>query len=108
MRSGQLNQLVTIQQRSSTQNALGEKVAGWVDVDTVWAHILKKSGYETIKSELEISAVRASIRVQYHTGIRADMRVVAGDEVYDIRAVLPDSNTRRFTDLICEMGASDG
>lgn len=108
MRAGQLNQPVVIQQRSSVQNALGERVAGWVDVASVWAHVIKKSGYETIRSDMELSITHTSIRIHYRSDITAAMRVVLGAEVYDIRAVLADSNTRRYTDLVCELGASNG
>ena len=108
MEIGRLNSQVTIQRRSSATNELGEHASGWTDVATVWANVMKVTGVEAIRSGLEMSVVRASIRIRYRTDITPQMRVVDGTEVYDIQAVMPNSAGRDYTDLLCQIGASNG
>ena len=108
MQAGKLNRLVTIEQKTATVNELGEHTSGWQTVATVWASIIKKSGLETIRSNMEMSIVQASIRVRYRTDIKANMRVVYLNEVFDIRAVMPDTAKRKYADLLCEIGVSNG
>jgi SPP1 family predicted phage head-tail adaptor len=40
--------------------------------------------------------------------IDAGMRVVLGESIYDIRAVLPDEEGNEYLDLACALGASEG
>lgn len=103
MRAGTLNSRITIQQLAAGQDSLGQPVQTWSDVATVWANIKQSSGSETIRSDRELSVVRASIRIRYKTGLNAGMRVVAGADVYEIRAVLGDVGGKEYTDLVCEL-----
>lgn len=103
MRAGLLNSRVTIQQLAAGQDALGQPVQTWSDVATVWANIRHSSGVENIKSDAEMSVVRASIRIRYKTGITTGMRAVSGGVSYDIMSVLPDMGGKEYTDLVCEV-----
>lgn len=105
MRAGPLRNLVTIQRPATGQDDIGQPVTTWTDVATVWANIAHKSGLETIKADAPVSEVQASIRIRYRTDIDAGMRVTFGSTHYDIRAVMPDSTGREFTDLVCIVGA---
>lgn len=108
MEIGRLNSQVKIQRRSDATNELGEHASGWTDVATVWADVVKITGVQAIRTGLEMSVVRASIRIRYRTDITSKMRVVDGAEIYDIQAVMPNSAARDYTDLVCQIGASDG
>lgn len=108
MNAGILNRQVRLQRRLDTQNVLGEKVSGWTDVATVWASVRQKSGLETIRSEMEMSIVTASIRIRYRTDVNAMMRVLDGTDVYDVQAVIYDKVKKEYIDLVCQIGASDG
>jgi len=108
MRAGRLNRRVVIQQRLAAENELGEKVSGWSIVATVWAHIMQKSGMETIRSEMQMSVVDASIRIRYRSDITAGMRLMDGSTVYDIQAVILDRQNKQYVDLVCQTGASNG
>lgn len=103
MEAGALNRRVTIQQRQTGFDEVGQPIDGWADVVTVWANIAHKSGLQTIKADAPISVVQASIRIRYRTGVDAGMRVLYGATTYDIRAVLPDAAGRDFVDLVCEV-----
>lgn len=108
MKAGRLNRRIVIQQRLATENELGERVSGWQTVTTVWANIINKSGLETVRNEMDMSIVNASIRIRYRTGITAGMRVLDGSTVYDIQAVLLDRTGKQYVDLVCQTGGSNG
>lgn len=107
MQAGTLTRRVTIQKEGTIYDELGEPIpGGWVDVATVWADIRNLSGLETIKSNVEVSFVKASIRIRYRAGITAAMRVKHGAMIYSIDAVLMDEQNKDFMDLICTTGAA--
>lgn len=109
MQAGKLNRRATIQKLGEGVDELGEPIPGvWVDVATVWADVRHNSGMETIKSDIDVSIVKASIRIRRRTDITAGMRVLADGKVYDIRAVMDDVSGRVFSDLVCETGANQG
>ena len=108
MYAQQLRRKGTIQKPGTTLDDYGEPTNGWSDVATVWADIRHASGMETVKSGVEVSVVKASIRIRRRTDVTAGMRFVADGKVYDIRAVLDDVSDRRYCDLVCEQGANNG
>ena len=96
-----LDRRVTIKQRATGQDAIGQPVDTWTTVATVWANKRYVSGLETIKGGADVSIVKASIRIRYITGIDAGMRIEDGTEVFDIEAVLLDRAAGRV-DLVCK------
>ncbi|MCR6477529.1 head closure protein [Variovorax phage VarioGold] len=101
---GKLRHLVTIK-RPIGRDTAGQPQTGSVEVATVWADVRHPNGLETIKSDAELSIVKASIRIRYLDGIVAGMWVEHDGETYDIRAVLKDPTGRRYLDLVCQTGA---
>lgn len=114
MRAGALKHLVTLQRLTGTQDAANEVIPdSWTDVYTnVRASILHQSGAEANRAAAPTSVVKASIRIRYSadrvTTLDAGMRVVHGDVLYDVKAVLPDLQGRQHIDLVCETGANRG
>lgn len=98
-----LNSRVTIQQRATGEDALGQPLQTWQTVATVWADVRNNSGMQAINAGAQLSTVRASIRVRRRADIAAGMRVMCGSTVYAIHAVLPDQVDRRLMDLTCEV-----
>lgn len=93
---------ITIQQQAVTVDELGQQTNTWTDFCVVWADIRYTGGLEAIKSGAETSIAKVSVRVRYLTGVTAGMRVSHGLETFNILAVLPDANGRKFVDLVCE------
>lgn len=102
MNAGDLRHRVTIQSQSNVQADNGEMLNTWSDVALVWASIKHVSGLSAIKSGMDVSSVKASIRIRYRAGINAGMRVLHGATVYSIEAVLP-SDRREFLDLVASV-----
>lgn len=101
MQAGALDQRVTLQQRQSGVDAIGQPVQGWSAVATVWADVRHVSGLEAVKADAAAAMTRASIRIRWRAGVDAGMRVVHGSTAYEIRAVLGDRRAGRL-DLVCE------
>ena len=100
-----MNSAITIQQRTSAEDALGQPVETWTTLASLWGEIRHPSGVQQIKAGAEVSTVRASIKVHKRDDITAAMRVVHGSTTYDIKAVLPDERGRVFMFLVCEVAA---
>jgi len=103
LRIGSLNSRVTLEQLSTTQDAVGQPLATWSTVAMLWANIIHNTGVESIKANADMSVARASIRIRYKTGITAGMRVSYNGAHYNIRAILMDAVNKEFTDLVCEL-----
>jgi len=118
---GRLNKRITIEHQASTYDQIdpwnqfetvwseesyddaGQQVESWSTFATVWADIKHNSGIETIKSDALASSVKTSIRVRYMPGVNAGMRVNYSGLQYEITAVLPHVNEKRYIDLICRL-----
>lgn len=103
MLSGSLNRRVVIKRESTTLDEYGEPVPGWVDVAEMWGDVRHLSGMELVRSGVEVSEVRASIRVRFKPGISAAMLADVEGKTYQINAVLVDVKNREYMDLICKV-----
>lgn len=101
MTAGRLRTRIVITQRGTAQDALGQPVVTWNTVAVVWADIRHPSGVQAVKSDADLSIVKASIRIRRRSDVDAGMRVTAGADVYDIKAVLPDAD-RKYLNLPSE------
>jgi len=100
-----------LQRRGTGRDANGQPVAAWEDVAEVWANIKGQTGMGTItrmQENVPASVEKYSIRIRYREGVTSAMRVLYGDQVFDIRQVRMDFERRVWTDLICELGGNDG
>lgn len=108
MRIGPLNRQVALQRKQETQDETGGVTVDWIPIATVWSSIKHPSGLETVRSEVPVSVVKASIRIRFREDIDATCRALYRGKVYDIKAVLPDTVGREYVDLSCEEGQNDG
>lgn len=109
MKAGALNRRVQIQANQSGLDEYGEPLpATWTTIASPWASVKILSGLQTIKEGVDVSVLKASIRIRYREGVTAAMRVVYQGRVFDVRAVLPDIARREYLDLVCESGQNQG
>ena len=104
MQAGKLTQRITIQKPQAGTDAVGMPLNGWVPYFEAWADIRHLSGLETIKAGAAVSIVKASIRIRRRPGRypNAGMRIVHGNRVYNIQAVLPGQlRYNKHIDMIC-------
>lgn len=95
MRAGKLRHRIIIQENQQIQNQLtGEAVDNWVTVvQKVPAEIAPLSGREFIAAQADQSETTASITIRYRQGIKANMRILHKERIYNIQAVLPDTKS---------------
>ncbi len=104
MRGGQLRDLVSLQQQSSTQDEIGQPILTWTEVAKLWADVRYLSGLEAIKADAPTSISKVSIQIRKRSGITAAMRLVDADGViYQILDVLPDMQHRDRINLPCQV-----
>lgn len=108
MNPAKLNRRITFQTKTAGRDSAGQPLLTWDSNETVWASIINKNGLQALKAGADVSINQTSIRTRYITGKTAGMRIVYGAIVYDIKAVLPDSEGKQFVDFLCESGANDG
>jgi len=99
MQAGQLDRRLTIKQRVTGQDSIGQPMTTWQTVATVWGSVKYLSGLAAIKADAETSIAKASIRIRFRTGLDAGMRVELGAEVFAISDILPFGRNE-FLDLV--------
>ena len=105
MKAGQLRHRVTLQSRVDTVDEIGQPSTSWLTTATVWADVRYLSGLSAIKSGADISVSKCSIRMRYKA-VSAGQRIVYGDEVFEIDAVLPDGR-REYLDCVVRVINAD-
>lgn len=105
MKAGQLRHRVALQDRVSTVDEIGQPSTSWLTTATAWADVRYLSGLSAIKSGADVSVSKCSIRMR-HRAVNAGQRIVYGDEVFEIDAVLPDGK-REFVDCVVRVINAD-
>lgn len=100
MKAGQLRHRVDLQSRVNTVDSIGQPSTSWQSVAYLWGDVRYLSGLSAIKSGADTSTNKVSIRLRHGT-FDAGQRIVCGDEIFDIKAVLPDGK-KQWVDLVCE------
>lgn len=115
--AGLLRSRITIQQRTTGTDSLGQPLTTWEDVATVWADIRTQSGLSSLRSERIVadqttSETAYSIRIRWRDDITAAMRAseTSGGvtRLFDIRQVIEDVTAREYLDLVCSLGNGEG
>jgi len=97
-----LRHRVIIQQNQPTINAFGEETEQWVDVATVWAAVEPIKGREFFAAQKENAETTARISIRYRTGILADMRILYGNKIFEINAIIDVEERHIELQLMCQ------
>jgi SPP1 family predicted phage head-tail adaptor len=99
------NERVTVQQRPPGEDSLGQAIAPWADLCTVWAYREGLRGREFVAGD----AAQAETTVRFQIAMRDDvtpgMRVLWKGKPHEIKAAVP---TGRDLDLFTVEGVGDG
>lgn len=101
MRSGTLRHVITIRQRTSGQNEIGEPSSTWSDVATVRAWVQDVSGRELLAAAATQNPVNAKILIRHRSDITPAMQVVHGAATFNIEAVLSPTRNGTTLELMC-------
>lgn len=99
------NERVTVQMRPAGEDSLGQSVAPWVDLCTLWAYREGLRGREFVAGDAAQSETTVRFQVAMRADITAGMRVVWQSKPHEIKAAVP---TGRDLDLFTVEGVGDG
>jgi len=89
IRSGELDQRITIQQATLVQNEFKENVPTWTTFATVWADYLPFGGTEFWGS-MQITAKKmGTFGIRTLAGLSATMRISYDGDLWDIQRIDP-------------------
>lgn len=108
MQAGLLRDRITIQVRSTTDDAAGEPALIWATFAAVWANATDMTGREYIAGQAITNVVTTTIIIRYRAGVTAAMRVVMRGVTYNIQAVIEPENKRREMHLMCVRNVANG
>lgn len=94
---------IIIQQLVTGYDEYNQPIDEWQDVSTFWAKIEDLTGREYFAAQqVPTSQVSTRVRIRWRPDIKPEMRVVHGDRVLDIKAVLDRDGRRRELQLMCQ------
>lgn len=107
--AGQRNQLVTIQRPNPVRDALGQRVAGWVNVHAdVWARVRPARGREIFAAGATLPEATVVFGMNYLADITHDMRVLWRGVPHAIVAPPVDVEAgQHTTELYCTASTKD-
>jgi SPP1 family predicted phage head-tail adaptor len=110
MRAGQLKHRAQIQSLVSSQDSDGHITESWVDFGSkIWINLMPLSGRELLSADAIQSKVTAKAILRFRAGVLPSMRLTYRDTLYNIEAVIPDSNSgREMLTLLLSYGTNDG
>lgn len=108
MRSGQLKDRITIQQKAVSRGAMGKEVVTWTDLATVWAQFEPLRGREYFSAKQEQAETNARFWMRYRSDVAPEMRVSFRGKVYDIESVIDYRGQRRGLELMTREGVTNG
>lgn len=113
MRAGKLRHRIQLQRFTTIVNPdTGDRTQAWAAVegaDSLPAEVVPLSGREFLAAAASQSTVTSRIQIRWRAGVTAANRLVHGDVIYNIEAVLPDNKSgREWLTLMCSQGVNDG
>jgi SPP1 family predicted phage head-tail adaptor len=114
LRAGQLNRVITIQQRTATQDTFGGMPETWTNVaQNVYALIEALSGYEKMAGEAIASGVSHRITVRYDPMFDdpkrvATYRILYGSRIFDVQVGMNVDEGNHIVELLATEGMTLG
>ena len=104
MNPGKLRHRVTLQEYKEVVDQYGTPIdQGWQDIATVWASVEPIQGREYIQLQNTQSELTTRIRIRYRPGIKAAMRVLYNDRIFEIVGPPIDPEERHLElQLMCK------
>ena len=101
MKAGQLDQRVTVERYTSTQDELGQPIESWAPLFTCWAAVEPLTGREYLAAQAAVSEVTARIRMRFRPWMTAQDRVIHNGTIYMIESLIDVRSENRELVLMC-------
>ena len=108
MRAGELKWQIQIQSPPAGKNADGDPNTEWTKLVDVWAKKEDLSGRELLAAHAAQSEITTRFRIRYRNGVTSKMRVLLGEVIYSIEAVLDRTGSMVELQLMCSSGLNNG
>ena len=102
MKAGQLDQRVTVERFTSTEDELGQPIEAWAPLFTCWATVEPLTGREFIAAQAAQSEVTARIRMRFRPWMTAEDRVIHNGTTYNIVSLVDVRSENRELVLMCK------
>jgi SPP1 family predicted phage head-tail adaptor len=102
MKAGQLDQRVTVERFTSTQDELGQPIESWAPLFTCWAAVEPLTGREYLAAQAAVSEVTARIRMRFRPWMTAQDRVIHNGTTYNIVSLIDVRSGHRELVLMCK------
>ena len=102
MKAGDLDQRVTVERFTSTENELGQPIESWAPLFSCWAAVEPLVGREFIAAQAAQSEVTARIRMRFRPWMTAQDRVIHGGTTYNIVSLVDVRSENRELVLMCK------
>lgn len=102
MQAGRLDQRVTIERATITQDDWGQVTETWAPLATVWAAVEPLNGREFIAAASVQSEVTTRMRLRYRNDLASTDRITHEGTVYDIQAIINPRSGDAELVLMCE------
>ena len=102
MKAGQLDQRVTVERFTSTEDELGQPIEAWAPLFTCWAAVEPLTGREFIAAQAAQSEVTARIRMRFRPWMTAEDRVIHNGTTYNIVSLVDVRSENRELVLMCK------
>ena len=99
MRSGSLNQRITIQEPIESKGAMGGTDKSWVKFHECWADVRELSGKEQVNDNQLSSTIIATCFIRYKANLDSSMRIIQGDNIYQIESVINKDGKKKMLEL---------
>ena len=102
MKAGDLDQRVTVERYTSTQDELGQPIESWAPLFTCWAAVEPLVGREYLAAQAAVSEVTARIRMRFRPWMTAQDRVIHNGTTYNIVSLIDVRSDHRELVLMCK------
>ena len=102
MRTGHLDQRITIEALQGTLDDYGQPVNEWGTFLSTWAAVEPLQGREYLAAMQTTSETTVRVRLRYRPGIKATMRVKHKGALYGITSVIDVRSGARELQLMCK------
>lgn len=103
---GALRHRLRLESPSHVEDGGGGVTVSWQPVATLWAEVVAGSGREIFQADGLTAVSLHEVRIRYRSDITAEMRLVMGERVLDIRAVRDLDGRRLWLSCLCEQRAA--
>ncbi len=101
MKAGDLDQRVTVERYTSTEDELGQPIQSWAPLFTCWAAVEPLTGREYLAAQAAVSEVTARIRMRFRPWMTAEDRVIHNGTTYNIVSLIDVRSDHRELVLMC-------